>query len=495
MLRLILAAMIVLGGFAASASEYIIKYKPNMMFSLNSMVGVQMMDQHDKAQLMKVKIDNNQEIQTLDALHNNPAIEYVVKNFKLKAFRKPLNMTELREQWALAKVNAERAWGLANNKGDRNVVVGVIDTGIDYNHESLAPNMVPGYDFKDNDNDPMDETGSRNPGHGTHCAGIIGATGLVAGGISGLSSHISIMPIRFLGADGGGDLMAGIRAIDYAIENGVDVISASWGATIAASQAQPLIEAVKRASDAGVIFVSAAANDGRNNDATGVYPANADFDNTITVAASDSGDAKASFSNYGKNKVHVAAPGVDIMSTIPNNQYRNLSGTSMATPLVAGLVALLKSQNPELTGKNARALIQTTGAQVDIETACNCRIDAGEAMNALLEQRMFIAPAAKTIAPNETLSFDAVNANGNVNWAVTNASVGSIAADGTFTATANGETTITATDSEGRMASTLNIYVTDQAPQDPGGDCPLGDPALCQILCGIQPDLPFCNGL
>ncbi|MEZ4872532.1 MAG: S8 family serine peptidase [Bdellovibrionales bacterium] len=193
--------------------------------------------------------------------------------------------------------------------------------------------------------------------------------------------------------------------MDYAIEKGVDVISASWGATISAAQAKPLIEAVQRASDAGVIFVAAAANDGRNNDATDVFPANAEFANTISVAASGSNDQKPQWSNYGRRTVHLASPGLDIMSTLPNNRYDNLSGTSMATPLVAGLVALLKSQNPELTGQDARALLQTTGAKVSIETACNCRIDAGEAMSALVEKRMFISPAAMTLSPSDSAQF------------------------------------------------------------------------------------------
>src|SRR5690606_15653783 len=145
-----------------------------------------------------------------------------------------------------------------------------------------------------------------------------------------------------------------------AIEKGAHVISASWGATIPRSQAQPLIEAIKRATDKGIIFVAAAANDGKNNDKTDVFPANAGFDNMISVAASGASDAKPSWSNYGKSSVHVAAPGENIMSTLPADKYGNLSGTSMATPLVAGLVALLKSQDMSLTGSQVRALLQTT---------------------------------------------------------------------------------------------------------------------------------------
>ncbi|MCB0392094.1 MAG: S8 family serine peptidase [Bdellovibrionales bacterium] len=481
------------------AADYIVKLKPGAAVPMNEMSGVKVLDQHNPGRLMKVSLDDTRELKLVNQLQDTAGVEYIVKDFKLKAFRAPLTANALREQWAIAKVNAEKAWSLAGNKGQRNITVAVIDTGVDYDHESLRPNMVQGYDFLDNDNQPMDETSSANPGHGTHCAGIVGATGLVDGGIVGISPEVSIMPLRFLGPQGNGDLMAGIRAIDHAIQNGVQVISASWGATVPRSQAQPLIEAVERADKAGIVFVAAAANDGSSNDRTSVFPANSNTANMISVAASGPNDTKPQWSNYGKWSVDLAAPGENIMSTIPRNKYMNLSGTSMATPLVSGLVALLLAQDITLTGKEVRSLIQSSAAKVNIETACDCRVDAAAAVEALQNKKMFVVPFAETLEKNETMKFSAKFAQGQLSFNSSNPSVATISADGTLTAVAEGETTVSVTDASGQSAMSHKIYVRGAnsggggGGGGGGGECPIGDPQLCQIICELQPDLPFCQ--
>lgn len=484
---------------SASAGEYIVKLKPMSIMSLDTqaeLMGLAVTDRHNKGNLVQVSIPEEQKIETLTEIQQNPSVEYVVESFKLHAVKSNINPVALREQWAIKKVNAEAAWNLAGNKGSNSVIVAVIDTGVDYTHESLAPNMVKGYDFKANDSDPMDETSSNNPGHGTHCAGIVGATGAVENGITGLSAAVSIMPLRFLGADGSGDLMAGIKAVDFAIENGAKIISASWGAKVGAAQAQPLIDAVKRASDAGVIFISAAGNDGSSNDRVSFYPANAKFENTITVAASDEADAKPSWSNFGTAVVDMSSPGDQIMSTIPGNKYMNLRGTSMATPLVSGLVALLASQNPNITGAQVRSLIQTTGAKVSIETACNCRIDAGAAMTTLKNEALVVVPAAATIAPNATLAFSGFMGKAPYTFSSSTPAVATIDADGTLTAKTVGQTVVSVTDSLGAVAKSLAINVVEDngGGGGGGGSCPIGDQATCDIICGIYPEAPFCQG-
>lgn len=506
---LFLGALLI--GSQAFAGEYLVKYKStsalNMLttMTMSTKSVMQVTDHNPTASLVKVNIAKKDEAKSLANLLSQPGVEYVVPNFKLKAITAPINAAALKDQWAIAKVQAEKAWQRAGNKGSKNVIVAVIDTGVDYRHESLSPNMVPGFDFKDNDNDPMDDTGFQNPGHGTHCAGAVGATGLVDGGIIGLAPEVSMMPLRFLGADGSGDLNNAIKAIDYAVEKGAQIISASWGAAVPRSQAAPLLEAIKRADDKGVIFIAAAANDGKNNDKTEMYPANNGFPNSITVAASGSSDAKPSWSNYGTATVHVAAPGENIMSTLPKNKYGNLSGTSMATPLVSGLAALLKSQDPSLTGAQIRAIMQTTGTKVSIETACNCRVDAYEAVETVMSKKMVVVPAAATMKPQETLALSILNGKAPFKFASSNPSVATVSEDGTMTAVADGSTVITVTDADGKTASSLNMNVGAKSsspgnpdpgnPGNPGepGECPLGDPAICQIACQVMPQLPFCQ--
>jgi thermitase len=308
------------------------------------------------------------------------------------------------------------------------------------------------------------------------------------------------MPLRFLGVDGSGDLMAAIKSMDYAIEKKVDVVSASWGAEVPASQATPLIEAVKRVSDAGIIMVSAAGNGDRSgvgfsNDERDEYPANANFENTITVAASDESDAKTSFSNFGRKSVHVAAPGFKIMSTLPDNKYALLSGTSMATPLVAGLVALMKAQNKNLTGMQARSIMQQTGVKTAIETACNCRIDASAAIESLKNAKPVLVPYAYTLSPGTSVKFEMLNANGAVSYTSSNPQVAAIDSAGNLTASSDGETKVTATDSAGTKLESDSIFVWKRSESTGGGagGCPLGDPALCDLLCKISPTLPWCK--
>lgn len=483
------------------AAEYLVKYRSTQALQTFSKSNqLQIMDVHASGRLMKVDISEAKKIPAMVELLSNPTVEYVVPNARMHLFQAPVDASALKEQWAVQKVQAQAAWEKAGNKGSKKVVVAVIDTGVDSKHPSLSPNMIAGYDFAGNDSDPMDEIG-QNPGHGTHCAGIVGSTGLVDGGTVGIAPDVSIMPIRFLDKNGGGDLNNGVKAIDYAIEKGVDVISASWGAAIPKQQAMPIIEAVQRAEKAGIVFVVAAANDGKNNDTYEVYPANAGLTNTISVAASDSSDGKPSWSNYGRAKVDLAAPGNEIMSTLPSNKYGNLSGTSMATPLVAGLVAFVKAQDPTLNPTQIRSLLQATGADVSIATACDCRVDALDAVTVIKEQKMFVSPFAETIAPGESLTFEGVYGKAPFEFSSSNTSVATISEAGVMTAVAEGETQITVKDSTGATATSHKIYVGQSAPPDdggggmpgmPGGECPLGDPAMCEILCGIMPDMPWC---
>ncbi|MDZ4084846.1 MAG: S8 family serine peptidase, partial [Bdellovibrionales bacterium] len=195
--------------------------------------------------------------------------------------------------------------------------------------------------------------------------------------------------------------------------------------------------------------------------------------------------------------VHVAAPGVDIVSTLPKNKYGKLSGTSMATPLVSGIAAFLKAQDSSLTGAQIRALLQITGAKAQIEVACNCRVDMLAATEVVMAKKMFVTPAAASLAVGEAKQFGATYAKGALSFAVADAAIGEIDATGKFTAKADGQTTITVTDASGATSTSLPIRVgasSPGGPEEPGGECPLGDPAICQILCGVMPDAPWCAG-
>ncbi|HAR41534.1 MAG TPA: subtilase [Bdellovibrionales bacterium] len=248
--------------------------------------------------------------------------------------------------------------------GNRKVLVGVIDTGVDWTHPDLIENIytnpgeagelsangidddgngliddVHGWDFESKSKNSNDDNG-----HGSHVAGTIGASGNNGVGVAGVNWQVSILPIKFLDAQGSGSLQGAIDAIEYAKKMKVSIINASWGGN---QFSQLLSDSVKSTGDAGIIFVAAAGNDSSDNDTAGSYPAGFGHPNIIAVAATDNQDNIAKFSNFGRKTVHVAAPGVKILSTTKNGAYAVLSGTSMASPHVAGVAALLLSLRPE----------------------------------------------------------------------------------------------------------------------------------------------------
>jgi thermitase len=504
------------------ANGYIVKFKQGTagfqqaVFS-KSLSGSTIVDKHEPGNLVVVDFGNASKKSAaarLAELMMNPDVQYVVENKKVHTLDMP-NDPETSKQWSIAKVRAADAW--TRGTGSRDIVVAVTDTGIDYTHADIAANMwvnrreipgnridddnngfvddVYGYDFRDNDGDPKDVTSDKNPGHGTHCAGIIGGVGNNGLGISGMSQKISIMASRFIGADGSGDLMGGVKSIDYAVSNGANVISASWGAGVSATDAQPITEAISRANDKGVIFVAAASNDGKNNDSYEVYPANTQLPNVITVAASGSSDAKPSWSNFGIAKVSLASPGENIYSTLPGNTYGNLSGTSMATPLVAGLVGLMLSHDKTLTPPQVKALLQASGAKVAIETACECRVDAAAAVERIITETLTVVPQAATIDNNTTLQFSTFGGTAPFQFTSSADSIASITPEGLLTAKSAGEVNVTVTDANNITNQSLRVRIVDGGGGGGGGggsqECPL-DPQTCALLCQIEPTLPWC---
>jgi subtilisin family serine protease/subtilisin-like proprotein convertase family protein len=272
--------------------------------------------------------------------------------------------------WGLQKINAPAAWN--HTTGSGNVIVAVIDTGIDYNHQDLQGNIWTNPGNVAGDGIGNDYHGANftsltmttgnvldDNGHGSHVAGIIGAVGNNGTGVVGVNWRVQLMALKFLDANGSGYTSGAVRAIDYAIAHGASIINASWGG---GGFDQALSDAIGRARQAGIIFVAAAGNSGTNNDTTPFYPAGYNSDNVVTVAASDQTDQRAWFSNYGPHSVDLYAPGVGIWSTTPNNTYSSYSGTSMATPYVTGALTLLKAEHP---GWNYHQLIARLQATVD----------------------------------------------------------------------------------------------------------------------------------
>ncbi|HTK76938.1 MAG TPA: S8 family serine peptidase [Gemmataceae bacterium] len=223
--------------------------------------------------------------------------------------------------------------------------------GLDEGSNGYRDDLI-GWDFVGNDNDPMDVV-AEDGGHGTHVAGTIGAMGNNGVGVNGVAWQVELMPVRFLGL-GGGDSVAAAAAIRYSANNGARISNNSWGGS---GYSQTIFDAISYARSKGQVFVTAAGNDSANNDTTGSYPANDALDNIVSVAATDRNDRLASFSNYGRTSVDLAAAGVEIASTYPGNQYASMSGTSMATPQVSGAFALLLSREPSLAYSDAIARV------------------------------------------------------------------------------------------------------------------------------------------
>lgn len=271
--------------------------------------------------------------------------------------------------WGMAAIQAPSAWDVTT--GSPSVTVAVVDTGIEYTHPDLAANIatnpgevpangvdddqngfvddVYGYDFINNDANPMDDHF-----HGTHCAGTIGAVGNNGTGVAGVAWDVKLMPVKVLSGTGSGSIASVVAGINYAVNRGVKIVSMSLGTS---SYSQTMENAIDNARQHGVLIVAAAGNSGQNSDMYPLYPAASSLDNVISVAASSQSDTLASFSNYGAVSVDLAAPGVNILSTTLSAGYGYASGTSMATPHVAGMAAILKSVNPALAYSEIKAAL------------------------------------------------------------------------------------------------------------------------------------------
>ena len=348
-----------------------------------------------------------------------PGIESFEPDFVFQASSIP-NDPGFTSQWGLsntaiggygvvgADIHATQAWDVTT--GSRNVVVGVVDSGIDLTHPDLAANVwtnpgeiagngidddhngfvddVHGWNFVENNNNVQD-----GYGHGTHVSGIIGAVGNNGIGTAGINWQVSIMPLRFQDNYGVGDTGGAIAALNYATmmrrDYGINVVvtNNSWGGGIGVSAM--LQDAIRAQGDAGITFVAAAGNNAVNCDVSPRYPACYDLPNVISVAATDRYDNLAGFSNYGAATIDLGAPGVGIYSTRPNGTYASMSGTSQAAPQVTGVVALLAAAKPGITVAQVRAAILGSVDPVPGltgKTVTGGRLDAAAALASLSAQ-------------------------------------------------------------------------------------------------------------
>jgi subtilisin family serine protease len=334
-------------------------------------------------------------MQDLEALKRHPMVHYAEPDQWVSAWGTTPSQGEPNDPhfvklWGLENtkfpgidVQAKKAWKLTT--GSKKVIVAVIDTGVSALAD-LKNNLwvneaekngkkgvdddgngfvddIHGYDFVNNDGDPSDDHS-----HGSHCAGTIGAEGNNGTDITGVAWKVQIMALKFLSRSGSGSLSNAIRSIDYAAQMGAHIMSNSWGG---GGFSNALKESIEKANKKNILFVAAAGNAASDNDKRPAYPASYKVDNVVSVAALQMDGKLASFSNYGKTSVHIAAPGKDILSTTPKG-LKSFSGTSMATPHVSGVAALIMSHPGVIVrGRNVvepkkiKDLLMRSGTQLD----------------------------------------------------------------------------------------------------------------------------------
>lgn len=292
-------------------------------------------------------------------------------------------------QWGLKKIQAEQAWDIST--GNSNVVVAVTDNAINIDHPDLQNVVVGSYDVVDNDNDPR-PCGTNTGSHGSHTTGTVGCETDNNEGIASIGYGISVMPIKI--GDCSGSLVGGYDGIVYAANQGADVINMSWGGPGSSNYGQNVIN---DAWNDGSILVAAAGND---DVTTQFYPAA--YNNVVTVAASNDNDNKSSFSNYG-SWIDITAPGSNIYSTDETGSYVPKSGTSMASPLVAGLLGLMKSYASSATNTDLINCLYSSADDISSENPSytgqlgSGRINANNAMNCLSSFNVELDASIQTI--------------------------------------------------------------------------------------------------
>ncbi len=349
--------------------EVIIKFKSDFSQqqanAVLSSVGIQVVKRFDEIGALRCNITVDKSVlKAVEECNANPNVEYAEPNYIYKASVVP-NDPRFNDLFGMRQIDAPDAWDI--QKGSKSVIVGVIDTGVDTEHDDLKNNIWRnpgetgsgredngidddgngfvddhrGWDFINDDNNPFDDND-----HGTHVSGTIGAVGDNSEGVVGVNWNVSIMALKFLAGNGSGTTDDAIGAIIYGANMGARVLSNSWGG---GGRSNALEDAIEFANDNGVLFVAAAGNDFSNNDSAPTYPANYEVANVISVAANTESDRLAGFSNFGVKTVDLAAPGNNIVSTVARGRYDSFSGTSMATPHVSGAAALVWAQFPDLT--------------------------------------------------------------------------------------------------------------------------------------------------
>ena len=385
---------------------------------------------------LEVGMDVEQAVTLLKAM---PGVEYAEPDYILHTTATIPNDTYFGLQWGMhntgqdirgttgaadADIDMVEAWDIAT--GDPNFVIAVIDSGVQWSHPDLDTNIwsntdeiagngvdddgngyiddVRGWDFYDNYNNPDDADG-----HGTHVAGTIGAEGNDGEGVTGVMWECQIMPLRFIGPFGGATSDA-ILAIEYAVANGAKISNNSWGG---GGFSTALYDAIASAGASGHLFVAAAGNGGQNADVNPEYPAAYNLDNIISVANMAKDDSLWGTSTYGATTVDLGAPGTDIASTYSGSSYVWLGGTSMASPHVAGVAALVWSQNPSWTWSDVKNQILGTVrpvASIDGLTVTGGMLNAYAALTGSAPE----PPPAPPAAPSNPAASD--NGDGTVNF-------------------------------------------------------------------------------
>uniref|UniRef100_A0A832I5Z7 Choice-of-anchor D domain-containing protein n=1 Tax=Eiseniibacteriota bacterium TaxID=2212470 RepID=A0A832I5Z7_UNCEI len=387
--------------------EFLVKYRPAVTLkerqALRQSMRAEQVHAYRYIPVEHLRIPGLTPEQAQQRFAADPRIEYIEPNYEVSIDLVP-NDVRFPELYGLrntgqtggtpgADIRAVNAWDLFT--GDPNLKIGVIDTGVDYNHEDLAANAwtnpgeipgngldddgngyvddVHGYDFVNNDGDPMDDNG-----HGSHCAGTIAGVGNNSLGVVGVAWRASIVGIKFLSASGSGSTANAVRGVEYAITVGCRLTSNSWGG---GGFSQALLDAINAAGAADQLFIAAAGNSSVNTDVSPHYPSSYNTPYVIAVAATDHNDNLASFSNYGATTVDLAAPGVNILSAQPGGGYRLLSGTSMATPHVAGAVALARGRFPSAGALQIKQLLLNA---VDVKASLQGKVLTNGRLNAFM---------------------------------------------------------------------------------------------------------------